>query len=217
MHRYKIWDLPTRVFHWLLAAAVCAAIITAKVGGTAMDWHVRWGILVLSLLAFRVLWGFLGGHWSRFRHWPLAWPALKRYFAGQATTEDVTGHTPTGSWAVVAMLLILLAQVGTGLIADDEIAISGPLAGAVSASTSSLATSYHHGWGQWLLLFVIALHLGAIVFYVLVKKQRLVRPMLNGDKLLDRPVTLSRDGPATRVLALVLWLACLALTAWQLG
>ena len=214
MHTHRIWDLPTRVFHWLLATAVIAAIVSAKLGGNAMDWHMRLGGVTMSLLVFRLLWGMLGGHWSRFRQWPLAPTALLRYVRGMAGPAETAGHTPTGSWAVVAMLVLLALQVATGLVADDEIATSGPLVGVVSDAISLTASRYHHGLGQLLLLVLIAMHLAAIGFYTVVKHEPLVSAMLTGDKPLDQPLPQSADSLANRWLALVLWLACLGLVFW---
>ena len=217
MHRYKIWDLPTRVFHWALAAAVCAAILTAKVGGEAMVWHMRSGYLILSLVAFRVVWGFMGGHWSQFRHWPLSAGAWIRFITGRSTPADTAGHTPSGSLAIIAMLLVIGVQVATGLVADDEIATTGPFAGQVSANVSSLATNYHHEWGQWLLLGLIGLHLAAIAFYRWIKQLDLVGSMVHGDKPLRETVPTSRDTGRARGLALAIWVACCAAVAWWVG
>ncbi len=210
----KIWDLPTRVFHWLLVLAFVASVLTAKVGGNWMDWHMRLGSITAGLLAFRVLWGVIGGRWSQFRHWPLSWRALQRYFRGDADGVELAGHSATGSWATLAMLCTLSAQVGTGLIADDEIATTGPLAHLVSSAVSEWATWYHHEVGQPLLFCLIGLHLSAIIFYTTVKKQDLLIAMIRGYKALPTAVPDSLDHVRSRVAGLVLLVGVVACALW---
>lgn len=205
MHTVRVWDLPTRAFHWLLAASVIGMIATAKVGGSWMEWHLRLGHFVLALLLFRLCWGLVGGHWSRFATFAYGPASVLRYLRGQAPTQHRVGHTPLGALSVFALLGVLLAQVGTGLISDDEIAFFGPLVRFVDGSTVGLATDYHKGIGQWLVIGLMALHILAVLVYQLFKKQNLVGPMLHGDKALPEPaLPASRDGGFQRLLALVL-------------
>ena len=202
-HTVRIWDLPTRLFHWALAASVIALVVTAKVGGNAMVWHLRLGYVVLALLVFRLVWGLVGGRWSRFGAFLYSPVRLVRYLRGAGHPEDGVGHSPLGALSVFALLGVLLAQVGTGLLSDDEIAFQGPLTRFVSNAVVGQATGYHKEIGQYLVLGLVALHVLAIGFYVLVRKHRLVAPMLHGDKELPQPVAPSRDDLATRALALV--------------
>lgn len=210
MHTVRVWDLPTRLFHWGLALCVIGLIITGNVGGNAMVWHGRLGYTVLTLLLFRFAWGLAGGHWSRFSSFLYGPSSIVAYLRGQGRAEHSVGHNPLGMLSVLALLLILLAQVGSGLFADDEIAFTGPLAGLVSGDWVSQATSYHKKVGKLILIALVVLHLGAIAFYKLVKKQNLVRPMIVGDKTVQAPVPASRDNGRTRLLALVLLLLCVA-------
>lgn len=210
MHTVRVWDLPTRLFHWGLALCVVGLIITGNVGGNAMVWHGRMGHAVLTLLLFRITWGLVGGHWSRFGSFLYGPASIVAYLRGQSRPEHNVGHNPLGMFSVLALLLILLAQVGSGLFADDEIAFTGPLAGLVSGDWVGQATSYHKKVGKLILIALVALHLGAIAFYKLVKKQNLVRPMILGDKTVATPVPASRDNARTRLLALVLLLLCAA-------
>jgi cytochrome b len=210
MHTVRVWDLPTRLFHWGLALCVIGLIITGNVGGNAMVWHGRLGYAVLTLLLFRLTWGVVGGHWSRFGNFLYGPASIVAYLRGQSRPEHHVGHNPLGMFSVLAMLLILLAQVGSGLFADDEIAFTGPLAGLVSGDWVGQATSYHKKVGKLILIALVALHLGAIAFYKLVKKQNLVRPMIVGDKAVQTAVPESRDNARTRLLALVLLLLCAA-------
>ena len=108
----RIWDLPTRVFHWVLALAALGSVITAKIGGNAMAWHFRFGYLIFTLLAFRILWGIFGGHWSRFRNFIYAPATVLRYLRGQARPEEHldVGHSPLGAGSVFALLTVLMLQ-----------------------------------------------------------------------------------------------------------
>ncbi|MGE0100169.1 MAG: cytochrome b/b6 domain-containing protein [Hydrogenophaga sp.] len=219
MHTIRVWDLPTRLFHWLLAACVIGLVITGSVGGNWMTWHLRLGYAVLTLLLFRLVWGFVGGHWSRFAHFLYTPSSLLAYLRGQSPPEHEVGHTPLGALSVFSLLLILAAQVGTGLMSDDEIAVSGPLARFVASETVSLATGYHTEVGKFIVIALVLLHILAILFYRFVRKQNLVRPMIVGDKELFVAVPQARDSAGTRWLALSILIACASAVAWlvQLG
>lgn len=216
--RVRIWDLPTRLFHAALALAVVAALVSAWLGGNAMVWHLRAGLTVLALLVFRLVWGLLGGHWSRFASfWPNPRSTWRYLRQPDPAAVPVAGHNPLGSWSVWAMLLVLALQVATGLVADDEIATRGPLAAAVSTARSLQATGWHHGAGPWFVLALLALHVAAIVHIRLRRGVDLVGPMLHGDRLFDAgtvPPRASRDHAGTRLLAAVLALGAAALALW---
>ena len=141
----RVWDLPTRLFHWALAFGVVAAIVSARLGGAAMTWHMRFGYAIFTLLAFRLAWGFVGGHWSRFRSFVTGPATMLRYLRGQSLPREHhdVGHTPLGAWSVLALLVVLVAQVATGLVADDEIANNGPLFKYVGDATSAAASHWH--------------------------------------------------------------------------
>ena len=215
----RVWDLPTRIFHWLLAACVIASVVSAKIGGNAMVWHFRFGYVVFTLLAFRILWGLVGGRWSRFASFIYAPATTLRYLRGgsRAHEHHDVGHNPLGAFSVFGLLAILAAQVGTGLFADDEIANTGPLIKLVSGATSLLLTKWHKTFGQWIIISLVLLHVAAILFYLLKKKQNLVRPMLSGDKVLPADVPASADHVRSRGLALALVAACGAVVAWVVG
>lgn len=204
MQHIRIWDLPTRLFHWVLAIAVVAMVVLANIGGDAMHWHFRVGYLIFALLLFRLAWGLVGGHWSRFAtFWPTP-SRLLRHLRGQDGTTEHAGHNPLGALSVLAMLVALGLQVASGLFADDEIAYSGPLTGRVSGAAVDLATSYHTFWGKLLVVGLVALHVLAIVVYRL-RGHRLVGPMITGDKTLADAVIASSDTTTRRLLALALF------------
>ena len=216
MNTVRIWDLPTRLFHWLLAVSVIGLIVTAKVGGDAMNWHFRLGYVVFALLLFRLVWGFVGGRWSRFASFFPTPTRLGRYLRGRARPEDHAGHNPLGAFSVLAMLLVLAAQVGTGLFSDDDIAFAGPLTGLVAGSTVRAASSYHKDVGQLLVIGLVVLHLLAIAFYFFAKRKNLVRPMVTGDKTRAEAggVTAATDGFRRRALALVLIALAAGVVTW---
>ncbi len=202
----RVWDLPTRLFHWALAVGVLSQIVTAKIGGNAMAWHFRIGYVVFALIGFRLIWGFIGGHWSRFSSFIYAPATVMRYLRGEQRVGDLfhVGHNPLGSGSVLAMLALLAAQIATGLVADDEISNTGPLNRLVSSAVATNATAWHKGPGQALLITLIVLHVGAIIYYRIRRKQNLVRPMITGDKDLSGDVPASADTRLTRVRALAL-------------
>ena len=212
MVKVRVWDLPLRVFHWALALCVLALVVTGNVGGEAMVWHFRFGYAVLSLLVFRLLWGFSGGHWARwstFRISPGAVVAYLRHPPEQAQP----GHSPLGSLSALALLGMLLLQVATGLISDDEIATAGPFVPWVSSSLSALATHWHTETGKLILLLLVALHLAAIWFYRRFKQRRLTQVMVTGDQVLAQAQPASRDDAGQRWKGLVVFgiaAACVA-------
>lgn len=213
IHKVRVWDLPTRIFHWALVAGVVGLAVTGTIGGNAMVWHFRFGYSVLTLLLFRVIWGVVGGRWSRFGAFIYSPQSVINYLKGRGKPEHGVGHSPIGAGSVFAMLGFLLAQAGTGLFSDDEIAFTGPLTRFVSNSAVSLATNYHKNIGKWVLLGLVVLHILAIVFY-LWRKHNLVRAMLHGDKELVTPMPASRDDTVSRLSALMVLGACAAAVYW---
>jgi len=215
----RVWDLPTRLFHWGLALTIVGSVLSAKIGGNAMVWHFRFGFVVFTLLAFRLLWGVVGGRWSRFASFIYAPGTVLRYLRGQVRPGEHldVGHNPLGSFSVLGLLAILAVQVGTGLVADDEIANLGPLNRFVSGATALGATAWHKGWGQGLILVLVVLHVGAILYYLLRKKNNLVRPMVVGDKPLPAGTPASADGWPQRLLGLVLLAVCAGAVTWVVG
>jgi cytochrome b len=210
MTNVRIWDLPTRLFHWTLALCVAALVITGNIGGEAMVWHFRFGFAVLALLFFRLVWGFCGGRWSRWSQLPIHPTSLLTYLRSSPAPLQA-GHSPLGSLSVLALLLMLLFQVASGLISDDEIATAGPFVPWVSSALSAMATHWHTSTGKSILLLLIALHLAAIWYYRRFKKQALTQAMLLGDQRLSGSHPPSRDDARSRGLALFLFCICAGL------
>jgi cytochrome b len=213
-HAVRIWDLPTRVFHWALFVCVVGLIITGNVGGNLMTWHFRLGFFVMTLLLFRFVWGLIGGKWSRFASFIYAPSTVIAYLKGKGKPEHSAGHNPLGAGSVFALLAFLALQVGTGLISDDEITNQGPLARFVSNSSVSLANWWHKDIGKWAIAALIVLHIAAILFYLYKKKENLIKPMLDGDKHMPLPVEPSKDTAGSRIVALVVLAICGGFVYW---
>ena len=213
----RVWDLPTRLFHVAFALTVVGAIACAKLGSGLMTWHVRLGIVALALLAFRVVWGLVGPRYARFSQFVVSPARAWRYLRQEgAMQRGHAGHNPAGGWSVIAMLVIIGFQAVTGLFANDEISIEGPLMRFVSDATSSTLTRLHK-LNEKPLFAILLLHVLAIGVYT-VKGRSLVKAMVTGDTPASRlppdtPAT--RDDIGTRLSALLI--AALAATgAWWL-
>lgn len=206
-----MWDLPTRLFHWLLAALLVAAFVSVKTGN--MVNHERVGYAVLALLLFRVLWGVFGGRYARFATFVRGPSAVRAYLRGDPAVTARPGHNPLGALSVLALLAVVGFQASSGLFTNDDIAFEGPLARHVSGATSSLLTTLHR-WNEKLILALVALHLVAVLYYRFGRGRDLVRPMLTGDAEAAAGQPASRDDAALRLRALVIAAACAAAVAW---
>jgi len=174
--RILLWDLPLRVFHWSLVAAVTTAVITGEIGGPWMAWHGRAGLLIVGLLVFRVVWGVVGSATSRFTHFA---PSPGRVIAYLRGRWRGVGHNPLGALSVFALLGLLSLQAATGLFGNDDIAFAGPLNHLVGDAAGARSTGWHRLLADGLFV-LLALHLLAIAFHVVVKRHRLIRPMISG-------------------------------------
>jgi cytochrome b len=172
----RIWDLPTRLFHWAIVLLVPALWATHQLD--AMDLHILLGEIMLGLILFRLIWGVIGGSTARFANFVRGPKAAALYVRGRA--GDMIGHNPLGGWSVLTMLLLLAVQVGLGLFASDEDNLySGPLSRHVTEDTSHILRDRHEAV-FYILLGFIALHVGAILYYLLVRRDNLVGPMVTG-------------------------------------
>ncbi len=178
-----VWDLPTRLFHWLLVVLVIISFVTGKIGGNAMQYHECSGFTIAALLLFRLIWGFVGGRESRFGTFVRGPSAVVRY-ARTLLRSDSTpflGHNPLGGWSIIAMLFALLVQAATGLFANDDIITEGPLFDWVSKATSDGLTRIHK-LNQEVIIVLVCIHVLAVLFYLFYKRENLVKPMIFGVK-----------------------------------
>jgi cytochrome b len=205
---HAVWDWPVRVFHWALVALLAAAWATAEAGIDYMHWHMRCGYAVLTLLAFRVLWGMVGSASARFGSFLRGPRAVLTYLRAWFSREPqhYLGHNPLGGWMVLMLLLLVAVQAGTGLFANDDIVNEGPLARLVAGDMSGLMTAVHK-WNFNLLLAAVGLHVAAVLLY-LWRGDNLLKPMFSGRK----PAGEYQDGVGPMA---PLWraLVCLALAA----
>jgi len=178
-----VWDLPTRLFHWLLVIFVIISFVSGNIGGNAMKYHKWSGFTILVLLLFRLIWGFVGSGESRFATFAKGPSAVVRYSMTLLRRDSprCLGHNPLGGWSIIAMLVALLVQAATGLFANDDIATEGPLYGWVSKATSDGLTRIHR-LNQEVIIALVSIHLLAVLFYLIYKRENLVKPMIIGVK-----------------------------------
>jgi cytochrome b len=183
----RVWDLPTRLFHWVLVVLIALLYATGEYGLLDMVWHFWLGYAVLALLIFRVLWGIFGSQTSRFGDFVRGPFAVAVYVRSLFSTNKHAsiGHNPLGGWSVLALLLCVLVQAVSGLFATDEIDTDGPLVSWVSMYTVKLMTRVHH-WNENVLLALVGLHVGAVLLYLLLKHENLIAPMISGSKCLPQ-------------------------------
>lgn len=189
-----LWDGPTRLFHWSLAGLILAAWLTA---GKSMEWHKLCGYGVLGLIVFRLWWGVAGGSTARFVSFLKGPKTTLAYVSGLGSREpgETAGHNPLGAWSVAAMIALIAIQAGLGLFATDIDGIeSGPLSDKVDFDTGRLFSQWHE-LAFRVLQGLISLHLAAIAFYALWKRENLVGPMITGRRRFADAVAPLRKAP----------------------
>lgn len=208
-----VWDIPTRLFHWLAVALVIAAYMTWRLNW--MDWHARVGDALLTLLLFRLLWGFFGSETTRFSRFLASPRGAARYLAHALRREPdrQVGHNPAGGWMVLLLLALLLGETLTGLYVANDVADDGPFTELAPAQIANAITALHLiFWDA--LLAAVALHVLAILIYAAAKRHNLLLPMITGRKALPPSVPQPRIvGPARAIFLL----GCSALAAAALA
>lgn len=178
-----VWDLPLRLFHWLLVVSVVASWVTGKIGTDVRALHMWLGYWMLFLLAFRLVWGIVGPRHARFASFVPRPRALIAYLRASLRGEaaETPGHSPLGSLAVFAMLAVLALQAISGLFIDDDVMHEGPYRDAVGRATAATMSSIHHNAVNVIVALVVV-HVAAIAWYTLRKRQHLLRAMITGRK-----------------------------------
>lgn len=173
-----VWDLPLRLFHWILVAAVITSFVSIKTEN--MFIHEKSGLTILGLLGFRLIWGIVGSPHARFARFVKSPAAVMAYISSRVSGDRRyhPGHAPTGGYATVIILLSLLLMASLGLMANDDVFYDGPLA-AWAGEFSGTASIWHRRLEK-LMIAIVAMHLLAMVFYRLVLGQKLIPPMITG-------------------------------------
>jgi len=205
--RTRLWDWPVRVIHWSFAVLIPALWWTAENG--EMGWHTSIGTILMQLLVIRILWGFVGSSTARFSGFVRGPGAVLEHLRAAAHQPSL-GHNPAGGWSVLAMLGLMALQVSLGLISGDpDDGTTGPLNHLVSSTTASRATQLH-GVVFYLILAMIALHLAAIVYYRVVKRDDLIMPMITGARAMPVGTAGIVKAPLWRLIACIV-------AAWLVG
>ena len=202
----RVWDAPTRLFHWCLVTLMLISWRTGEAGGEWLRYHFWSGYAILTLVLFRIVWGLVGGEHARFASFVRGLPSALhhvREVLRPGPTSDV-GHNAIGGWMIVVMLLVLLVQTSTGMFADDDIVTTGPLGDLVSSATRARLTTIHK-YNFDLILVLAAIHVAAVLVYWIVKRQNLVAAMITGRKhgLAASAVDAAAAHPALAAAALV--------------
>jgi cytochrome b len=187
MRKIMVWDVPTRLFHWLTVALVASAYATLRLNW--MDWHAYAGYALLALVVFRLLWGFFGSETARFAGFLASPRAALHHLAGLFHREPdrQVGHNPAGAWMVLLLLALLFFETLTGIYINNDIADQGPFTELVPAAAANFITALHDIFWQ-ALLAAVGLHVLAVVVYGAVKRQNLILPMITGRKILPSGV-----------------------------
>jgi len=182
----QVWDLPVRVFHWLLVTALIGAYVTNRLGISYFKYHVWCGYTVIVLVLFRIVWGFVGTRHALFRNFVCGPAATLRYVLGLFRGRELghAGHNPLGAWMVLTLLLALGIQATTGLFGNDEILNDGPLYGYVSKEVSLKLTSLHRYLFYWI-IGAVAIHVLAVIAHHVFGRGHLLHAMITGSKPQD--------------------------------
>lgn len=211
MRRIKVWDLPIRLFHWGIVVLIFLAWWTQEYNH--MDWHVWTGYTILTLLLFRLVWGFIGSDTARFVKFlrsPVAAVTHLRHITRREADSEI-GHNAAGGWMVLVLLALIGVQAGTGLFANDDGSTEGPLMHFVSKDQSDWL-SHIHSVNFTLIEAAVVLHVLAVLAYAVLKRQNLVRPMITGAKDISGNVVAPRlVSPA---LAVVVLAVAAGVVAW---
>jgi len=206
-----VWDLPVRIIHWSLLISVAGAWLTRELEGDWFVWHTRFGYAVLVLVLTRVIWGFLGTRHARFAQFVKGPKAILAHLRG--TSPNPVGHNSLGALMILAMLAMLLVQAITGLFANDQVFETGPLFGYVTIETSDRLTSLHKQLFDWI-AGAIAVHVAAALFYLWIRRENLILPMITGRKAVESVPEEDRISSSRLWLAIIVASIVGAILAW---
>lgn len=210
----RVWDWPVRAVHWAMVILLVMLVVTAKIGGNAMEWHMRAGETMLALVLFRITWGFAGSRHARFAGF-LRGPAAVGSYARsllRSPHEFHVGHNPLGGWMVIAILVALLVQTATGLFSNDDVLTEGPLVRLITKDLSDSISSFHRK-NAWFVVTLACVHIAAVLFYWFAFNENLTKAMFSGARVLPGLNATPGDGPAQHSKAIALLAVC-ALAVW---
>jgi cytochrome b len=211
--RVPVWDWPVRVVHWLIVLLLIGLIITGKLGADWLEWHMRFGQVMLALVVFRVIWGFVGSRNARFSSFLYGPSHVVRYTRSLFGSHEVHAtHNPLGGWMVVLLLAALLAQALMGLFTNDDILWGGPFSERVTKDTSDAISAVHRRF-WWVIVALSTIHVGAVLAYLALLKDNLIMPMVTGHKQLPEGIATAEDAAASTAKATGLLLLC-GLAVW---
>lgn len=179
--KHLIWDLPTRIFHWCFVLTILGAWYTSENKDDYIELHMQLGFIAIGLIIFRIAWGIVGPKHARFSQFIPSPKTLFNYLKQSDKTKKIPGHNPLGALMVILMLLLIIIQVTSGLFIDDTVFSSGPYFGAISNDLEKVMRFLHHNTFNFMIA-AIFLHVSAISYYWIFKKDNLVLPMFSGKK-----------------------------------
>ena len=217
--RTKVWDLPIRLFHWLLVATIIFQYVSVEILDNTIEWHFYGGYFGLGLILFRIVWGMVGSYYARFTQFVVSPKKAFLYLFSNtpnnhesAHQHEHLGHNPAGGYSVLVLLSLVLTQAITGLFLTDDIFSEAPYHGVLSKFWEDMANYLHHN--VYIVLFVaIALHISAIIFYKLKHKQNLTKAMITGVKISNSNAQQDEKNPVNVNTNWILFIACVALVA----
>ncbi|TYK66773.1 cytochrome b/b6 domain-containing protein [Colwellia echini] len=211
--KHLIWDLPLRIFHWSFALTILGSWYTAENKDDYIGLHIQLGYVALGLLVFRVLWGFIGPKHARFSQFIPSPKKLIAYLKHSDHDKPIVGHNPLGALMVILMIVLITLQAVSGLFINDDVFSSGPYYGSISNELEKVMSFIHHNSFN-VMIGAIVLHISAITYYGLVKKQNLVLPMITGNKT-DPEIKDSDAIPNSKLLlAVIVAIICAAFVYW---
>lgn len=209
--RVLVWDLPVRLFHWLLVFCLIGSWYTSEGDRGLIDIHMLFGYAILALVLFRIFWGFIGTRYAKFTEFLPSKNELKNYLNNN--NKPYLGHNPVGSLMVLFMLLLLLLQAVSGLFMTDDIFTNAPYFDSVSKSTQSFMSLIHNNIFD-IIVIVSILHISAILYYLIVKKQNLIWAMFTGKKWVDSKFVSSAIAHSKLISAIILLIVICVFVYW---
>jgi len=201
----KVWDLPTRLFHWLLVATIIFQYVSVEILEGTIEWHFIGGYVCLGLILFRIIWGMVGSYYARFSQFIVS-PSKAITYLSANNQQHYLGHNPAGAYSIILLLSLLVTQASTGLFLTDDIFSNAPYYGTLPEAWEDTANFIHHN-GFNFILAAVALHIAAIIFYKVKHNQNLTKAMITGNK----PAPANEKNPVNARTNWILFLVCVAI------